>query len=120
MILGRHGMEDITALVARVRNNRSNAEIGEAGGIGERAVQSWASKKGPAFGGFPTVETLKGLAKGLGVSEAHTLLAIATSLGVDTSKAMLLDEAAELPEDGQEAIRSMAKFLLETHRREQS
>ena len=66
---------------------------------------------------FPDPDTIKGLARGLNVSQMDVLLAAARSLGLRVSDSdnsvLVLQEAGTLPPERQELIISVARALIE-------
>lgn len=72
---------------------------------------------------FPDPDTIKGLARGLNVSQTEVLLAAARSLGLRVTEAddtvLVLQEAGTLPQDRQELLMSISRALIEGNEAQQ-
>jgi hypothetical protein len=77
---------DLRELIAAHKRGRSYEQLArDCGGVvtSQRLQQLGTTK----LKAFPTTEVLKGMARGLGASEAAVVLAVAESLGLDVTRA---------------------------------
>lgn len=114
------GFVDFVELAAAHRGGRSLSELMEAsGGVVARSVwQQWvnpAPSRKPSRS-FPSPETMRGMAKALGVTETEVLVAFGVTLGMDVAVGvaetdLLVPGAGHLPEEAKAAIGLVAAML---------
>ncbi|MGN6724092.1 MAG: hypothetical protein ACTHJM_15910 [Marmoricola sp.] len=112
-------------LVGLHRGARSNQELEDDSGIKRNTWQLWTNPGNRPRREFPSPETIRGFAKGLGVSETEVLLALGRTLGLDVGihgaeRDFTIRDAGELPEIAKHTLTSLARFMMDQAEKERA